>query len=417
MDRWIEEKWYSAYQVGLCYKNIGNLPSFEKWMNVAYMIRPGRAEPLHHLAQVFREKGEHYKSYHYIQLGRRIPESNDSLFVETYPYRGGFDYEASVIEYYVNPDRRVGLRSSVEYLLKQEAHAQNVLANMQFYVQPIRSTTRPLKVEVPFAPHFRPTVVSFMDGDRANVRFVNYLPPTDGDYRTPDGRQIRTENAYMDLSTGKVLTRMKDDIRHEQLVSGYEDLRLFRGPSGWKFFGSTCKTAINNHIQMMCGDYNLATGNLENSQVIESPTKAVWEKNWLPIQGTDHHIYGWRPFRVGTIVNGVWTSVREVPMPPMFGLFRGSAPPIQVGKGLLAMVHVAEYSMPRKYYHLFVELDPTNYIPQRISLPFVFRSASVEYCISMRAMNGKIECIATCMDADPHWVTIDPSDIEWVQLK
>jgi glycosyltransferase involved in cell wall biosynthesis len=417
MDRWVEEKWYSAYQVGLCYKNLGNIPSFEKWMNIAYTIRPGRAEPLHHLSMVFRQRGEHYKAYHYIRLGRRIPESTDSLFVETYPYRGGFDYEASVVEYYVNSDRRVGLRSSIDYLLRQEAHSSNVLANMQFYAQPIRSKMKPLVVDLAFGPQFRPTVVSFMDGDQANVRFVNYLPPTDGDYRTSDGGQIRTENACMDLSTGRVITRMKDDIRHEQLVSGYEDLRLFRGPAGWKFLGSTCKTAINNHIQMMCGDYNIATGNLENSKVIESPTKAVWEKNWLPIEGTDLCIYGWRPFRVGTIKDGSWTTIREVPMPPLFGMFRGSAPPIRIGGALVAMVHMAEYSMPRKYYHVFIELHPDSYIPQRISLPFVFRSASVEYCISMRPNNGKIECIATFMDANPHWVMIDPSDIEWVQLK
>ena len=416
MDRWVEEKWYSAYQVGLCYKNLGNIPSFEKWMNRAYLLRPSRAEPLLHLSQVFRERGEHYKAYHYIQLGRKIPESSDSLFVETYAYRGGFDYEASVVEYYIHPARDAGLQSSVNYLLKQALHMMNVLSNLHFYMKPIRSTITPLRLDVPFMPFFRPSAISFADGDCANVRFVNYKPPTDGDYVTPDGRQIRTENAYMNLVTGKVVMKMHDDITHEQRISGYEDIRLFKQSGSWRFLACSGKDADTNHINMVCGDYNIKTGALENTKIVESPTKALWEKNWLPIPGTDQHIYHWSPFKIGRIEDGVWHLVREVATPPLFSLFRGSAGPVKVGSAVIAMAHIAEYGNPRKYFHVFVDLDTTTLLPRRVSLPFIFRTPEIEYCLSMRYHNEKIECLVTFMDANPHRVTIDAADIEWINL-
>jgi len=415
MDRWIEEKWYSAYQVGVCYKHLGNVPSFEKWMNIAFALRPSRVEPLHHLSQYFREKGQFYKAYHYIQLGRKIPESTDSLFVETFPYRGGMDYEASVIEYYVNA-KSSGLRSSVSYLLKQGQHIQNVLANMQFYVGQVICSASIIDIKSPFQSEFRPTVISMLEGDIANVRFVNYLPPSDGDYKTASGGQIQTKNACMNLRTGDCIKIMDDDITHQQLVAGYEDVRVFKINDQWKFLSPTVKNQLTNHMHMVYGDYDTKAGRLHNTQVIESPFNVVWEKNWLPIPGTNHHVYNWHPLRIGEFENGKWKLVKELPTPPLFSLLRGSASPIEIDGKWVALTHLVEYSKPRKYYHAFVELEKDTYKPLRVSLPFVFRSVSIEYCISMRLKEKKIECIVTFMDATPHWVTIDPKNLEWLSV-
>jgi glycosyltransferase involved in cell wall biosynthesis len=411
MDRWIEEKWYSAYQVGIGFKHMGNIPSFEKWMNIAFQLRPSRAEPLHHLAQYFREKGQFYKAYHYIQLGRVIPESSDSLFVETYSYRGGFDYEASVVEFYVNQNKKVGLRSAISYLLKQSLHQQNVLSNMRFYVEPIQSESFSISLQNPFDFMFRPTAISLVNNDCANVRFVNYNIPTNGEYETPDGSKIQTKNAYMNIRTGECLQIMKDDISHKQTVCGYEDVRVFQDS---KFFASSYKNEYNNHIHMMCGDYDIQSGRLWNTYNVESPYGVPWEKNWLPIPTTNNHIYGWSPLRIGTIEDKKWKLVKEIETPPLFSMFRGSAPPVEMNGKWVALVHLTEYSSPRMYYHMFVELDKETYKPLRISLPFVFRQVGIEYCISMRVVQSKIECFATLMDADPRRFQI--SDIEWIQV-
>lgn len=412
MDRWIEEKWYSAYQVGLGFKHLKIIPSFEKWMNIAYHLRPSRAEPLHHLAQYFREAGQFYKSYHYIQLGRPIPESKDSLFVETHSYRGGFDYEASVVEFYVNPLKNVGLRSSIVYLLKQGEHKENVLRNMVFYIEPIESLIKPIPIQNPFPSQFRPTVISMMEENTANVRFVNYIPPNDGKYVTSDGSQIQTKNAYMNIETGECLKIMEDDITHKQLVSGYEDVRVFSG----KFLASSYNNATNNHIDMVYGDYDISQGKLHNTSVIQSPFGIPWEKNWLPVPTTNHIIYNWSPLRIGTIENGKWKTLHEIQTPPLFSMFRGSASPVEIDGKWVALVHIVEYGNPRKYYHMFVELEKDTYKPRRVSLPFVFRKIGIEYCISMRYRNEKFECIATVTDADPSLVCFSTDEIEWVQV-
>jgi hypothetical protein len=82
------------------------------------------------------------------------------------------------------------------------------------------------------------------------------------------------------------------------------------------------------------------------------------------------------------------------------------------------MVHMTEYSNPRKYYHLFVELDPVTYKPLRVSLPFVFRSISIEYCISLRLIgDDTAECLTTHMDSNPSKVKIDLKNVEWMDIQ
>jgi predicted GH43/DUF377 family glycosyl hydrolase len=221
----------------------------------------------------------------------------------------------------------------------------------------------------------------------------------------------------MNLKTGKCLKIMEDNLTHPQTSAGYEDVRVFRENEKWKFFASSYKNDTTNHIWMVYGDYDTANEKLHNTQIIESPFDVPWEKNWLHIPGTDHHIYEWSPLRIGTLENGKWKLVKQHNTSPFFSLFRGSAPPIELDEKWVALVHVVEYSVPvRKYYHVFVELEKETYKPLRVSLPFVFQSISVEYCISMRLQDKNIQCIATYMDSNPSWVTIKPSNIQWIQV-
>lgn len=421
MGRWAEEAWYAAYRVGNCYKHLGDIPSFEKWMLKAHAYRPQRAEPIYQLAEYFRVNSQHYKAYHYIQLGRRIAYPADVLFIEGYPYKGGFEYEASILDYYVHGDnKKVGMRSSVKYLLQQGLHIQNVLANIQFYAEPIKSVITPLAIPSAFGADFRPTAVSVAVYPYANVRFVNYLPPTDGNYKTRTGEAVQTRNAYMNIATGEVIAKMDDsgvkDLDLPSNVKGIEDVRLFTRNGDLRFLG--CYYDVDINVRMLEGEYDLDLKAFRECRTIHSPLKRKYEKNWLSIPQTDLFIYDWHPLRIGKIVQGEMTFPIVVETPPLFELLRGSTPPRLCGKVLLTMVHMAEYSNPRKYYHLFVELDPKTYAPLRVSLPFVFKSVSIEYCISLRLIEDDkaIECYATHMDSNPCKVKIDLKDVEWMNI-
>ena len=89
MGRWTEEAWFSAFQVGVCYKRLGNNLKFEYWMQKAHDYRPSRAEPMYHLTEHFRVTSKLYKAYEYCQIGSKISyPKDDVLFVEQFPHKG-----------------------------------------------------------------------------------------------------------------------------------------------------------------------------------------------------------------------------------------------------------------------------------------------------------------------------------------
>jgi len=138
--RWHEEAWFAAYQVGECYKRLGNILKFEYWMQKAFEFRPCRAEPLYKLLEHYRATANFYKAYEYYLKGSRVPyPKDDVLFVESNIYNGLFQYEASIIEYYIK--RENCLRSTINFMLKSPIHQQNCISNLKFAVKKIEATS------------------------------------------------------------------------------------------------------------------------------------------------------------------------------------------------------------------------------------------------------------------------------------
>ena len=139
---------------------------------------------------------------------------------------------------------------------------------------------------------------------------------------------------------------------------------------------------------------------------------------------------GWHPLRVGKIRGNQIIFFKSIETPKYFSLFRGSTPSVEVDGCLLFLVHMVEYSTPRKYYHLFVQLEKETFRPLKVSLPFYFQKNEIEYCISMRVVgshtvNGSptvissptvIECFITLNDKDPCSMLIKLSDVMWMEV-
>jgi hypothetical protein len=133
-------------------------------------------------------------------------------------------------------------------------------------------------------------------------------------------------------------------------------------------------------------------------------------------------VYDWYPLRIGSINKSNFKVQFTLQTPSIFEIFRGSAPFIpnpyrnvngQVG--WLALVHFVEHSKPRKYYHCLIELE-SSYKPVRMTVPFVFRSPSVEYCISFRHLNLALEFYVSFMDSNPAKVLIPWQEFEWLSI-
>lgn len=401
---WLEEVWYSHYMIGNIWLSLKNPIKFEEWMLKAHAYRPSRAEALYKLTKYFREAAHHYKAYHYLELGSKLPMSTDSLFIERDVYSGLFEYERSILDYYVKQND--GMVSSVRYLLKMSDHRDNVLSNMKFYANPI-GTISPLSLPSPFGDTFKPSAISVKEYPFANVRYINYWIEN-GEYKTPDNCPVQTENAYINLETNEVIQKMNDASvglpKRETHVRGLEDIRLYD-----RYFTATVQE-YSEGVSILQGIYNTETGTYDECEVLKSPFNKPCEKNWLPVPGTSHMIYDWYPLRVFA------DNVVVHKTPPLFSMFRGSAPPIRVHNSWWVLVHFVEYSKPRSYYHCFVVLDD-DYKPLRVSIPFVFNSVSIEYCVSVRLRGEELVCYTSFMDKDPAEVTIGMSELQWASVE
>ena len=411
MGRWLEEAWFSAFQVGVLYKRLNNIHKFEYWMQKAHDMRPWRAEPMYHLTEYFRVAGKLHKAYEYCKIGAQIkyPEQ-DVLFVEKFPHTGGFAYEKTILDYYVHDDKKIGRRDCFNYLLKNSEHTSNVVSNLKFYVSPIESVKTPISITPVFGDNFRPSAISVYDYPNSNIRFVNYLPPTTGEYKTKDGSCVQTKNVRYNLETNEYSIIEDSKPIFESSVKGLEDMRVYKQDE--KLF----YTATNYH-EYAKGKVSIVHGTYGGDPVaINSPTNSNCEKNWLHIPNTDQFIYNWYPLKIGSINGSEFTITTKIDTPKLFNLFRGSAL-VKHNEKLLALVHLCEYSKLRHYYHCFVELNPSTFNVVRISIPFQFKGPGIEYCLSMRSLDSKIvDCYTSFFDDDLHKIQVDLVSLEWIVI-
>lgn len=425
---WAEEVWYSHYMIGQSHKALGNIPKFEEWMLRAHNYRPTRAESIYKLAQHFREAGQHYKAYHYVKLGKTLRRSDDSLFIEKDVYEHLFDYENTILQYYVSSDRVAGLGEVIRYMLDRPSH--NVLYNLQYYVKPA-GPGKPLDIlRDLFGPDYHPSSVClYMKSGNlyGNIRYVNYRLDLqtrntyemciNGEYST--SHTVKTENAHWDVQTNRVRPMADTSVtlpRGNAHIRGLEDVRVFERKDGL-YFTATAQE-YSPRIRVVHGKYDADKCEYNACSVIESPSGAdtPCEKNWLGIPFTDDVIYKWHPLQVGSITGNALNLHTTHTTPSLFSLVRGSAPPFRVNNEWWTLVHFVEYSAPRKYYHMFVVLEADTYVPLRMSLPFVFGSPTVEYCLGTCWVPDGILCVYSSLDDTPCQLTISPNSLHWVKL-
>jgi glycosyltransferase involved in cell wall biosynthesis len=411
---WDEEIWYSHYMIAQNHKALGNIIKFEEWMLRAYEKRKSRAEPLYKLTEHFRLVSQQFKAYEYARMGKAIPYPGDSLFIEKHVYDGLFDYEMSILDYYVHTAN--GTRSSMTGMLKCPQHIDNILSNLKFYAKPIPdSKVSPILLPKPFGEDFNPSAISVVNYPYANVRYINYRIQPDGSYAMPNGI-VETRNAYVNLETSEFTIMKEPRYLFESHIRGLEDLRMSKFNDKYYFTATSYKQFIQDKISIVHGEYDTEQGEFKNYRGIVSPFGQECEKNWVCIPDTDSYIYSWHPFRVGKIKGSEFCVSTTYNTPAFFSRLRGSASPVKVENKWIVLVHFVEYSVPRKYYHCFVELD-SKYAPLRISLPFIFCENRIEFCIScIKKDQNTLECFTSLNDSTPRKVTIPISSLEWINF-
>ena len=424
MGGWFEEVWYSHYMIAKSYELLNNPILFEEWVQKAYVFYPKRAEALYCLVKYLRSKGEHFKAMHYIRLGKQIPVSTDSLFIERDIYSGLFDYEETICRFYTIGTKREALRDSMNYLMSNKPFLESVYANMKFYIETLESESKPYPIQRDlFGPNFHPSHVS-LSPPYHNIRFVNYnLNHTNTTYTMKDGsysdtNPVMTQNACYNEVTKEVI--LMDDLstnlpKIPANVKGLEDVRIYRDSVGEMRFTATVAEYVPYHA-IMRGKYDPDTGKYSDCIVMESPTGSRCEKNWLAVPGTDDVIYHWFPLQVGKYRGSKLDIHTRHATPWFFRHLRGSGAPVRVKNELWALTHFVIGEHPRHYFSCVVILDSVSFRPKRVSVPFLFHSTYVEFCSNLRVKGKTITCIYSTLDDNLSEISFQIKDEDWIQV-
>ncbi|KUO78102.1 MAG: glycosyl transferase [Desulfosporosinus sp. BRH_c37] len=144
---WVEEVFYSHFQIGMCYERLEKISSTNEknyfalatnsFLN-AWEYRPCRAEPLYYLARMYRVKGKNNIGLMYALQGKEIPFPKDDLLFVDYPvYDYLFDFEISICANYIKSKFELGRAAQKRLLSKLKQLPLNIARavenNSKFY--------------------------------------------------------------------------------------------------------------------------------------------------------------------------------------------------------------------------------------------------------------------------------------------
>lgn len=443
---WVEEVWYSHYQIGKCYHHMNKPHEMELWMNKAFEYRPNRAEPLYHLTKYYREVSQHYKSYHYYLKGRGIPyPKDDVLFIEEHVYNGLFDYENTILACYVNGrSKQDALYDVVSYLNKGTPHfVHNVWDNLHYYVEPLTSIYHGKYSRLLLPDHEEYKVSSCClipwsneESKRflLNTRYVNYSIDEHGTYhmRSADGH-VKTKNGYTYLNSSyfptENVTMMTEHFdKHDSNIEGLEDVRVFKHNGAYFCTASSKNVSSSGNIEMTLSHYFPQQNMISNVLSIQPPRPSGCEKNWIYVPNmyvenahTENRsdkfnfIYGWNPLEIGAVENNKLTIHTTQNTPPIFNRFRGSSPLVEHGGKLYCVVHFVRYSTPRVYYHSVVQFSRTMRV-EAFAVPFCFRQTKIEYCLGFHINDEQACFIFSENDTCPGLITVPFKNLRMVPI-
>lgn len=442
LNGWVEEIWSSHYEIGKCYKNIGDENKMEFWMNKTFEFRPTRAEPIYYLCKYFRENSQHYKSYHYYLKGKDIPyPREDILFIESDVYNGLFSYENTIISYYVNgKSRRDGLTDFVEYINKPiPFNLENVWNNMHWSIETLTSDVyraKYTKLNFPDHKEYSASSCALFPYENGtfllNIRYVNYIISPTGSYtiKSSDDK-IKTHNKMITLDENyrpeSDLCSMEEKLpqRYVTKIEGLEDVRLFNF-NGRMFFSASVNN-LNPHgkIEIAVGVYDVKNSFLHEVTVIEPPSPTTCEKNWIFVRDVHlaneeaknkmNFIYKWHPLQIGCVNNNQLNIHTSFDTPKFFDRFRGSSNICEYDGKLWTVVHFVKYSTPRVYYHSVVQLNSSNMRPEKYSLPFCFRNKAIEYCLGFNIRADGMCFVVSENDSNPCIIKLDKDILRFVK--
>lgn len=440
---WDEEVFVASLEAGRLLASAGS-PEAPGQLLDAWGRRPTRAEPLHELARLFRDRGDHETAYLFARRGLDVPYPQDILFVRRDVHEWALLLELSIAAYWTGRhpealaacDRLLAIPSVPDEARRQvNRNRDHVLTAMGRPPEPHAWVARPwgaprlseldarvrvgrvlLDVE-PSWPALNPSIASDGDGFRLLVRTANYEIDAAGGYRSlDDSGTIATLNYVARLDADLALTDLRPIVDAndgppplEGPVRGYEDCRLFAVDGRWyatatvrdRDPGALCRIAL----------LWLDENEIRRVDLLPGPVAGRHEKNWMPFlrDGSAHLLYWTDPVVVG-VLDPDGGSLGLAAKGEQHGLpveLRGGSQGVRVEEGWLFVVHEVLWGDGgRTYRHRFLLLDEGLRLAG-LSRPFSFQGERIEFCAGMAARGDELVLSFGVMDREA-WLAVLP---------
>jgi len=433
---WIEEVWYSHYNIGKCWKE---LKQMEKavcaWMD-AYQAWPNRIENLYEIIQHYRCEGKNQIAYMFYMIADRMRKDHperDYLFMQRDIYDYKLDFELSIIGYYVNLDNydlnivniRVlsdphlenwilnNVNSNYKFTAEKAIEHQTDLGQKHGLSQILESIGKNVLLENPGFVSSTPSLCMLKDKKWVfNVRVVNYKIKDDGSYENPG--TIHTINVLAVLE--KNTKTKKWNLIHETVLKyntnadgyyiGLEDVRLSVLDNGTLVYNANRGIEAGNMV-VEHGKINLETFSTFDEVFLEKEGQHVIEKNWVMFPNK-RMVYKWYPLTIGEVNGSEFTTTHIYDTLPFFKNIRGSCNGVEmdhVGETWF-LCHLVSYENRRYYYHIIVALDSNTGEFRRYTRYFTFEREKVEYALGFEKMANEFLIGYSTYDRTTKYITV-----------
>ena len=135
MGGYVEEVFYSIYQIGYCYQMLGQDANAIVSYLDAWQYRPSRIEPLVYIASYYRYNGKYQLGLLFALKALEIPPSTDCLFVDKRCWDYLLAFELSYLAFYGGL-KELGKQSCDKVLASRapDALKKCVADNVKFYI-------------------------------------------------------------------------------------------------------------------------------------------------------------------------------------------------------------------------------------------------------------------------------------------
>ena len=431
----LEELWYSMYQLAKINLIKGDYNKAQNLVMKSYNLNKKRSENLYLLTNYYRMIGDNKKAYFFYNLSKDISKPTSGLLIDDSIYDFLFQYELTILHYYISSNKKEGLLNCIKYLnLKNKENESNVYNNLHYYLEPLKNkdNTTTFEYNLPPVDNYynpsSPTLLSYDNKLILNVRNVSYkLCLPHAYYWTPEwknGRQLlKTLNIwyYVDenlkiISEGKRMNTKLEDLTSldSSVINGLEDLRLIEYKNKIYYFATS--NEYTHEIKIIHGEYDFQNEKFINNKIMNTPYNKYCEKNWTPIIKDNELqvIYQWNPLTFAKIENNNLNFYKKVETPSVFRYFKGSTPFIEHKDQLWCVVHSTIETQPRVYLHYILIFDK-EYNLIKYSLPFSFIKNNVEFCLGFLIRNDDLFFTFSQFDCNPTCLKTKISNITFIE--